>query len=904
MSAIANNNVNNNNNIFHEIKRKLEELNSDIVVSDEMQRNPVYKRGISKDFIRRLLQCSNIDDKVTPGQLVWGATTIGPRNYLQFDMEKDPYSIAALTKKTTLSFVETCQLVNIVNKDNNKTGSKPYFDTANVFVSYGWHGAVVREQLESLLSSTEDTEDTYFWIDIFAVAQNQVSKLEKKHNGGDVSSFEEVIKKSKVTLLYWSPYDSPNPIARVWCLFEILLTLKKGNKLSVFFREKDMENLYVNEDDEKKAELKYQEIANQMRLTLDKLKSVDANATFQPDWRRIHVQIECTLSPESDFNDPFNTDCVIPPGSLIANVQEDEDWENMDDGTYIFEKYNLNFMWGEAKPEEEGNGTWFGGALGHRELDQMAKNAVEKALADKGIPVATAATLLFESSSDAIDEDMDKLYRPFEPSTYGICHSGGFIAVEVYEDDDDDDEEEEEEEEEEEDGEDNEEDGDEDGDEYDDEDNDDDDEKDDDHDDDDDEGEELVTILNIFNGQILKLVPFREFPLSRFLDLQYNNLVASSFNANNKYDVIKPEIIIWNMKTSEELGRLDCSTLDNDNDDAKAETKVDKKLSNNNKKMKFVNQLAFILPSSNDSSDNKTNKSKRKIVVLHDDDTLSVWNLDTRECLYSTEEPINCNESMIALHYDNNTKSILLIGEKEEEEEKKDIDATVAVKPSRYGIYDWDDSKQILAKKCIIHLAGPVERNIEDNGCHEHFGDAGKGELVCCYNPLDGDSTIGAIHIRLYNILQMIDGINNNTVDTMNISTISSIATDSCIESERKEIDVMAFASCPTFRWVGFGEFFGLKVYNIDTFELTLVVAKGDVTFDMKFFAIQADDAGEEIETEEELDFLQTLIDPMNEENDDSNIAAVDNAQQKRKVRSFLAAHDQRGTLSCWELPV
>jgi len=46
------------------------------------------------------------------------------------------------------------------------------------------------------------------------------------------------------------------------------------------------------------------------------------------------------------------------------------------------------------------------------------------------------------------------------------------------------------------------------------------------------------------------------------------------------------------------------------------------------------------------------------------------------------------------------------------------------------------------------------------------------------------------------------------------------------------------------------------------------------------------------------------LIHPMNEENDDSNIAAVDNAQQKRKVRSFLAAHDQRGTLSCWELPV
>ena len=35
-----------------------------------------------------------------------------------------------------------------------------------------------------------------------------------------------------------------------------------------------------------------------------------------------------------------------------------------------------------------------------------------------------------------------------------------------------------------------------------------------------------------------------------------------------------------------------------------------------------------------------------------------------------------------------------------------------------------------------------------------------------------------------------------------------------------------------------------------------------------------------------------------------NEVAAVDNAQQKRKVRSFLAAHDQRGTLSCWELPV
>lgn len=249
-------------------------------------RSKVYNRGVSRAFLRDLLEdirkMSKIHHSITPGQLVWGNSTVGPRNYMQFDPTKDPLSLAAITKPTSLSFVETAILVqqNVSELDN-----KQYFGPSTIFISYGWHGAVVAEQIESLLDQTNEKDDDYFWIDIFAVAQNQTTKVEKINNKSDVYSFEDVVKFTKGTLLYWAPYKAPNPISRVWCLYEILLTCRcQGKSLGVFFRLDDMSG--------EMKHLSSTELAYQNRIALDAIRSINAAATFENDWSRIHVQIE------------------------------------------------------------------------------------------------------------------------------------------------------------------------------------------------------------------------------------------------------------------------------------------------------------------------------------------------------------------------------------------------------------------------------------------------------------------------------------------------------------------------------------------------------------------------------------------------------------------------------------
>ena len=269
-------------------------------------RNRSSERGLTKAFLRDLL--SELPATLTPGQLVWGRQTTGPRNYLAFDPCLDPLSLAAITKRTALSFVEACTLVGV---DHSTTG-EPYFADSRIFVSYGWHGAVVQEQFASLLVA-ETAADEVYWIDIFAVAQNQTEALEIANNGSDVSSFEDVVRATRETRLYWAPHSAPNPTNRVWCLFEILTTVRLDHALSVFFRRGDLGGGVDNSPPARQLR----------RLQLDRIRSVDANASFEVDWARIHVQIEATLSPDSEYE--------LEAGELIANVREDDSWERFCD---------------------------------------------------------------------------------------------------------------------------------------------------------------------------------------------------------------------------------------------------------------------------------------------------------------------------------------------------------------------------------------------------------------------------------------------------------------------------------------------------------------------------------------------------------------------------------------------
>ena len=325
-----------------------------------------------------------------------------------FDSKSDPLSLAAITKRTALSFVET-SIQHLSNEgDDDHVDVTDYFGSSTIFVSYGWHGAIVSEQIESLLeefSGVGDGDDTthYFWIDIFAVAQNQTTPVEKENNQNDVYSFEDVVRHTNSTLLYWAPYATPNPVRRVWCLYEILLTCRQGNPLEVFFRGDDLRAM---------QSLPPIELALESRRALDDIRSVEAAATFQNDWDRIHVQIEATLSPHSKRK--WNRE-----KHLIAPVKHaDPDyWEEID-GTWMFERWNIWFMFGGWE-EETGRGAWGGSALGHRELDRLASAAVAKALEKKKVPVASGACLIQELV-DVVDEE------PRQEG--GICHAGSFLA--------------------------------------------------------------------------------------------------------------------------------------------------------------------------------------------------------------------------------------------------------------------------------------------------------------------------------------------------------------------------------------------------------------------------------------------------------------------------------------------
>ena len=59
------------------------------------------------------------------------------------------------------------------------SGNRAFFGPATDFVSYSWHGincGQLLEALSSTVSEGEPEEQRFFWIDIFAVAQNETPK--------------------------------------------------------------------------------------------------------------------------------------------------------------------------------------------------------------------------------------------------------------------------------------------------------------------------------------------------------------------------------------------------------------------------------------------------------------------------------------------------------------------------------------------------------------------------------------------------------------------------------------------------------------------------------------------------------------------------------------------------------
>ena len=299
---------------------------------------PVHQRAVTTSFLQRFISPKLA--AMSPGQLVHGVHTNGPPDdWKHFDIHIDPTCIRGLTTNSTgLSLVETMLLLAKVTGNtifsHDQTTGEPYFGNVDIFVSYGWHGTSLGDLEEAILffsaqeeseniqsskntksskktklpqsskntksskktklpqniKSSKNTKSTFFWIDVFAIAQNRDTPEKAAANSADVGAFSTVVRKSVGTALYWNPLFQPAVLARVWCLYEILETHKAGNPIQLLLTPSDRKQLLQSIVNDRGKSLLFQ---------VEGQSSVNAASTYERDWCRIHTSIEVILNPKS-----------------------------------------------------------------------------------------------------------------------------------------------------------------------------------------------------------------------------------------------------------------------------------------------------------------------------------------------------------------------------------------------------------------------------------------------------------------------------------------------------------------------------------------------------------------------------------------------------------------------------
>ena len=355
----------------------------------------VPERAVTTSFLKHFISPDLCVQ--SPGQLVHGSNTNGPPDdWKHFDINKDPTCIRGLTTNSTgLSIIETMLLLAKVTNDNifshDPLTGEPYFGKVDIFVSYGWHGTAIGDLQKSIIffeksrqqrpKKNKKNKSMYFWIDVFAIAQNRDSEFKKAANSSDVGAFADVVKESIGTALYWSPLTKPAVLGRVWCLYEILQTIKINNSIELLMKPSDRQTLLNNIKKDNGKSLIFQ---------IEGQSSVNAASTYERDWCRIHTSIEVELNPKSmgtfvrapdtiNQNDGTGKKISVP-FSNFGNASEG--WLGNGDWVTIGKIHgNVN---GQTVPpwidyvfiDDEGYGEMNGTIEGHLILDQMVKESI------------------------------------------------------------------------------------------------------------------------------------------------------------------------------------------------------------------------------------------------------------------------------------------------------------------------------------------------------------------------------------------------------------------------------------------------------------------------------------------------------------------------------------------------
>ena len=288
-------------------------------------RRAIECRAVSAEFLRRLTQRWVTEDmKATAtAQAIAYLEARQPRSEEQqrdLDSRRASHFVSGrdvhreiIKAHTHEKMCRYCELAGC-GASMDEDGS-PSIGDADTFVSWNWDS-----DWDDLLEALEDhtaravakgDRAPRYWLDIFAVNQHtalppwqcetglgdecpgcaamgdDIMSLEEMTVGRIDKGFERVINsvRCKETLVLLEPWFAPRPTTRVWCLYEILLTIQAGKQLTVLVppKQKPMLAAAIGADLE----------AVQQAVAV--ISSADAKATMESDRTKIFSAIQQLL---------------------------------------------------------------------------------------------------------------------------------------------------------------------------------------------------------------------------------------------------------------------------------------------------------------------------------------------------------------------------------------------------------------------------------------------------------------------------------------------------------------------------------------------------------------------------------------------------------------------------------
>lgn len=118
---------------------------------------------------------------------------------------------------------------------SNAINGVPSVSKATVFVSHAWKYLFIElfECVKAQYEFSVEKDSAFFWIDIFVVNQHPSSSSVVRDSKWFAEAFKGAIQAIGLTFLVLLPWQSPMPLTRSWCLWEIYSTLNGGTSLII-----------------------------------------------------------------------------------------------------------------------------------------------------------------------------------------------------------------------------------------------------------------------------------------------------------------------------------------------------------------------------------------------------------------------------------------------------------------------------------------------------------------------------------------------------------------------------------------------------------------------------------------------------------------------------------------------